>query len=122
MFEVEKLFSFEAGHTLHHHDGKCAKPHGHSYTLKVAVRSPDLIAKGPKTGMAVDFGQISDVVRPMLTTYFDHHWLNDTLHTDSPTAESIAKWIFDFLEPKLPGLYRVTIGETATSLASFTRE
>ena len=122
IFEVEKTFTFEAGHVLTHHDGLCARPHGHSYTLKVAVRGTSLTEHGPKQGMIVDFHQISLVVRQMLQDHFDHHWLNETLQTESPTAEIIARWIFDYLQPKLPGLDRVSVGETASSTVSYINE
>jgi 6-pyruvoyltetrahydropterin/6-carboxytetrahydropterin synthase len=119
MFEIEKIFTFEAGHTLPHHDGKCAHRHGHSYILKVAVRRDDLTVTGPQQGMVIDFQCIKSEVQPMLDTYFDHQWLNDTLHVESPTAEVIAKWIYTYLDSKIEGLYRVTIFETATSSASY---
>jgi 6-pyruvoyltetrahydropterin/6-carboxytetrahydropterin synthase len=119
MFEVEKVFTFEAGHVLEHHDGKCSTPHGHSYVMKVVVRKQDLVQSGPKQGMVVDFQEISAIVRPMIDQFFDHRWLNETLKTSCPTAEYMAKWVFEFLQPSLPDLYRVTISETATSSASY---
>ncbi len=119
MFEIEKTFSFEAGHTLTHHDGKCKNPHGHSYVLKIALRKKALEPSGPKKGMVMDFGGISAHVKPMIEKYLDHAWLNTTLETETPTAEFIAEWIFKHLEKKLPGLYKVTIFETATSSASY---
>lgn len=119
MFEIEKIFTFEAGHTLLHHDGKCKNPHGHSYTVKIAIRKNELETTGPKKGMVMDFQDISRVVKPMIEEYFDHAWLNTTLQTETPTAEFMAKWIFDYLEKKLVGLYRVTINETASSSASY---
>ena len=121
MFEVEKSFSFEAGHVLKHHDGKCKNPHGHSYQLQIKLRSDKLIASGPKTNMLIDFTDISKVVKPMIEEYFDHRWINETLNTDSATVEFITKWIFDYLEPKLPALYQVTLFETPTSRASYTK-
>ena len=121
MFEIEKTFSFEAGHTLTQHDGKCKSPHGHSYIFKVAIRKNVLIPSGPKQGMVMDFHDMSAKVKPMIEKYFDHAWLNDTLETDTPTAEFIAEWIFKYLEKNLPGLYRVTVYETATSSASYSR-
>ena len=121
MFEIEKTFTFEAGHTLPHHDGKCVHPHGHSYVLKVAVRKDHLEKEGPHQGMVVDFHSIKDVVKPMLDEFFDHQWLNNSLQLESPTAEAIAQWVFTYLESKIDGLYRVTIYETATSCASFTK-
>lgn len=115
MFEIEKKFRFEAGHKLCRHDGLCSNPHGHSYVLIVTLRAEALIKAGPKTNMVIDFFEISDKVKPMIEKYLDHCWLNDTLDSDSPTAEYIAKWIFDHLAPQLPGLYSITIYETESS-------
>lgn len=122
MFELEKKFTFEAGHVLKHHDGKCSHPHGHSYMLLVHLRSENLIQSGSKKNMVIDFQDISAIVKPMIKEYFDHKWINDTLNTDSPTAEFIAKWIFDYLEPHLNGLYAVTLYETATSKVSYRKK
>ena len=122
MFEVEKVFSFEAGHVLQHHDGACSQPHGHSYKVKIAIRKNHLENAGPQQGMVIDFHRIRDVVKPMIDEYFDHHWLNDTLHTESPTAEAIAKWIFNYLDSRLEGLCRVSVYETETSCASYMKD
>lgn len=120
MFEIEKTFTFEAGHVLKHHDGKCAIPHGHSYCLKVILRTPHLIESGPKTNMVIDFSDIAHIVKPMIIDYLDHKWLNDTLQSDSTTAEFIAKWIYEHLKPKLPTLYSIVLHETASSKVSYT--
>lgn len=88
--------------------------------MSIVVRQDALIGSGPKENMVVDFQEIGNLVKPMIDQYLDHQWLNDTLQTKAPTAEYIAKWVFDFLQPKLPGLFRVSISETATSTASYT--
>ncbi len=119
MFEIEKIFRFEAGHSLVHHDGKCKDPHGHSYQLIVHLTSPTLTAEGSKKNMVIDFSDISAVVKPMIDKYFDHKWMNESLGTDSPTVEYMAKWIFDYLIPHLPLLTAVTLYETATSKATY---
>lgn len=121
MFEVEKSFRFEAGHFLKYHDGLCKEPHGHSYVLVVTIQASQLVASGPKTNMVIDFNDISHIVKPMITEFLDHKWLNDTLNTDSPSAEYIAKWAFDYLHPKLPGLTAVTIYETESSKVIYRR-
>lgn len=121
MFELEKTFHFEAGHVLTHHDGKCRVPHGHSYVLTIHVRSPTLISTGPKKNMVVDFQDINALVRPMILQSLDHKWLNDTLATDSPTVEFIAKWVYDYLEPLLPGLYAISMYETVSSKVTYTK-
>jgi len=120
MFELKKTFHFEAGHQLMHHDGKCASPHGHSYILTVHIHSKELMQDGPKKNMVMDFSTLSDIVKPMIKTYFDHHWLNETLQTDSPSAEFMAHWIYHHLKPKLQALTAVTINETATSQVTYT--
>lgn len=121
MFEIEKTFRFEAGHSLKFHDGKCHSPHGHSYVLQVQVRAEELIVSGPKTNMVMDFGDVSKVVKPMIEEYFDHKWLNDSLQNDSVTVEYMAKWIFDYLDPKIPNLYAIVVYETATSKVTYRR-
>lgn len=119
MFELEKSFRFEAGHVLSHHDGKCSSPHGHSYELVVHVQAPSLIPTGPKKNMVADFLDISLIVKPMIDKYLDHHWLNDSLQNDSPTAEFIAKWIFDYLLPLISGLTAITLHETRSSKVTY---
>jgi len=119
MYEIEKTFTFEAGHSLKYHDGKCREPHGHSYILTIHLTANKLIESGPKTNMVADFADIGNSVKPMITDYLDHHWLNDTLETDSPTAEFIAKWIFEYLQPHLPLLTAVSLNETATSKVTY---
>ena len=119
MFEVEKSFSFEAGHVLDHHDGHCSNPHGHSYVISVILRVQDTIKEGPKKNMVFDFLDVNAIVKPMIDQYFEHKWLNDTLETDSPTAEYIACWIYNFLFKKLPCLYAVTVKETASSKVTY---
>lgn len=122
MFKLEKIFHFEAGHSLVHHDGKCREPHGHSYILTVYLKANDLVANGPKTNMVMDFTDITSVVKPMIEDYFDHHWINDTLETDSPTVEYMTRWIYHYLKPKLPHLYAVSLNETATSRVTYSEE
>lgn len=119
MFELEKEFTFEAGHQLCHHDGKCSRPHGHSYRMVLVLRSNNLIPDGPKRNMVVDFYDITNQVKPLIYSHLDHHWLNDTLQSDSPTAEFIAQWIFKYLKPNIPLLYSVTIHETCTAKATY---
>lgn len=122
MFELEKTFTFEAGHVLKYHDGKCCRPHGHSYELTVKLRGDTLITEGPKQNMLTDFHDIDRVVEPMIDQYLDHRWLNDTLKTDSSTVEFISKWIYEYLEPHLPYLCAVTLNETPSSKVTYTKQ
>lgn len=121
MFKVSKTFSFEASHRLVHHDGKCANLHGHSYKLTVVLQHRNLQKKhedlpanrpNPSFNMILDFGDISRVVKPLIEEFLDHRHLNQTLETDSPTAEFIAMWCFNKLKSDLPLLRAVHIKET----------
>jgi 6-pyruvoyltetrahydropterin/6-carboxytetrahydropterin synthase len=114
---IRKQFTFEAAHALPHHPGKCARPHGHSYRLDVAVDGP-LRPSGPAAGMVEDFDTIADVVAREIIATLDHASLNDVL--DNPTSELIALWIWGRLAPALPGLAEVVVWETATACAIVT--
>jgi 6-pyruvoyltetrahydropterin/6-carboxytetrahydropterin synthase len=114
-WRLTKTFTFEASHHLPLHDGKCAHLHGHSYRLTVEVTGATLHTTGPKTGMVVDYGDMSAAVTPLLTASLDHHDLNALLPIATTTAELIAQWVYDQLQPVLPGLVAVTIGETAST-------
>lgn len=119
MYVITKSFSFEASHQLDHHDGKCANLHGHSYQLDVELTSSSLRETGSCKNMVMDFSTVSAVVKKLVSSHLDHQHLNDTLLTDSPTAEFIAQWCFETLFESLPLLTAVTVHETASSSATY---
>ncbi|MDQ2663299.1 MAG: 6-carboxytetrahydropterin synthase QueD [Candidatus Eremiobacteraeota bacterium] len=116
--QIRKQFSFEAAHVLPHHQGKCARPHGHSYRLDVAVDGP-LQETGPARGMVVDFDDLKVQVRREVVDALDHTSLNDTI--ENPTCERVALWIWERLAPVLPGLEELVLWETRTSCAILRR-
>ena len=69
--------------------------------------------------MVIDFFDIDSVVNPLIEKHLDHKWLNDSLATDSPSVEFIAKWIFDYLSPLLSGLHAIKVYETPTCSATY---
>lgn len=97
---------------LPHHPGKCARLHGHSYRLEVALDGP-LQAAGPAAGMVQDFELVSRVVKETVIGALDHRSLNELL--DNPTAEEIVVWIWRQLEPALPQLSELVLWETRRS-------
>lgn len=111
---ITKRFAFESHHRLPWHDGKCARDHGHSYVLEVSVTGGVRPDDGkPDSGMVMDFSALSAVVRPLVDGVLDHHSINDVLN--NPTAERLVEWLVADLSPKLPGLSRIRVYETATS-------
>lgn len=112
--QIWKSFRFEAAHTLPYHLGKCARPHGHSYRLEVAIRGP-VQSDGPARGMIEDFDVLQTTIDREIISQLDHTDLNDTI--ENPTCERIVTWIWRRLQPVLPGLDELKLWETDTSCA-----
>jgi 6-pyruvoyltetrahydropterin/6-carboxytetrahydropterin synthase len=114
--EVVKEFTFEAAHRLPAvaPDHKCARLHGHSFRVSVHVQGPI----GEESGWVLDFADVSAAVAP-LYDQLDHRYLNEVDGLDNPTSERLAVWIWDRLQPTLPGLARVVVHETCTSAAAY---
>ena len=104
--------SFNAAHRLHNPGwsdeknqevfGKCNLPHyhGHNYELIVKVTGkPD-----KKTGYVIDMKELSGLVNKEIISRFDHKNLNldtEEFRALNPTAENIARVIYELLRPKL---------------------
>lgn len=106
---IEKDFAFEAAQQLpaFPEGHKCRRLHGHSFEVGVAVTGE----VDPSTGILYDHARISRAVEPLLAL-LDHRLLNEVPGLENPTIESMARWFWERLEPLLPGLSRITIGET----------
>jgi 6-pyruvoyltetrahydropterin/6-carboxytetrahydropterin synthase len=114
---IGKEFRFEAAHHLPEHDGKCQRPHGHSYRVEVTLIGKP-IERGPKTGMVVDFGELSAFWKESVEPLLDHRDLNETLDVPVTTAEWIAYWILGAFRARFGAkVERVRVWETASSFA-----
>ena len=114
--EIFKEFTFEAAHRLPRvpEGHKCARLHGHSFRVSVHVTGP----VGADTGWVQDFAEIKDAFEPLYRV-LDHHYLNEIPGLENPTSEELARWIWERLQPALPGLSKVVVRETCTSGAVF---
>ncbi|MEG3439308.1 6-carboxytetrahydropterin synthase QueD [Pannus brasiliensis CCIBt3594] len=113
---IYKEFRFEAAHKLPHHEGKCRRLHGHSWIGRVHIKGNALQTAGSQKDMILDFGILSEYLKPLVEDFLDHHYLNETTGLENPTSEAIARWIYEKLEVLgLPGLHAVEIHETCTS-------
>ena len=108
-------FRFEAAHRLPRvpEGHKCARLHGHSYKIEVAIAGP----VDEKTGWFIDFGVLYDAWRP-LHDVLDHHYLNDVPGLDNPTSEVLSRWLWEKLTPSLP-LARITVYETCEARCEY---
>lgn len=110
--EIQQTFTFEAAHRLPHvpPGHKCARLHGHSFTVRVHIAG-DI---DPDLGWVMDFADVHAALRP-LHDRLDHNYLNEIDGLDNPTSENIARWIWQHLQPALPQLIRVIVMETCHS-------
>lgn len=119
MFEIRAEHSFPAGHWLRDYDGPCAHPHGHNYTVEVAVEGERLNS----AGLLMDFGDLKRALRAVAAT-LDHKMLNDIPPFDvrNPSAENIALHFYEQMLPQIPAgvrLAEVKVRETATAAATY---
>lgn len=112
-------FKFEAAHQLPKvpPGHKCARVHGHSFKVEIAVVGP----VNPETGWLIDFGELYDLWQP-LHDRLDHHFLNDIPGLENPTSELLAAWIWNELKPRLPQLDQVRLFETADAYCDYRGE
>jgi 6-pyruvoyltetrahydropterin/6-carboxytetrahydropterin synthase len=102
-------FRFEAAHRLPKvaPGHKCARLHGHSFRVELAVGGP----VDEETGWYIDFQRLFDAWKP-LHEELDHHYLNDIRGLENPTSELLARWIWTRVKVTLPELARVVVCET----------
>lgn len=107
LFEIEKDFSFEAAHYFEHADANDVfkNIHGHSFAGRVTIIGDPQDDKGWIRDLWKIETIINEVVAPL-----DHSLLNDVEGLSAPALEQIAKWIFERLEARLPGLSCVEVG------------
>lgn len=133
MYKVVKEIHFCYGHRLMDYDGKCAHPHGHNGKIEIELSADSL----DRRGMVYDFGDIKEIVQKWVDFELDHKMilkksdplvkiLSDLkepcfLMDENPTAESLAKLVFDFAQSKKLPISRVTFWETVSSSASYSR-
>jgi len=108
--EIIKTFDWVMGHRLAFHRGGCQNIHGHNYTAKVTITGP----VDEATGFVMDFSDLKKEMQPILKD-LDHSFMwytgdgvmeqifasNSDLKNKGvsfqPTAENIAKYIWDTL-------------------------
>src|SRR5262245_32253798 len=114
--EIVKEFTFEAAHRLPRVPAghKCGRLHGHSFRCEIAVRGE----VNPDTGWVMDFAELKEAFAPLYKK-LDHYYLNEVDGLENPTSENLARWIWQHLADRLPGLHRVTIRETCTSRCDY---
>ena len=131
MFSVTREIPFCYGHRLLDYNGKCRHLHGHNGRAVLTLEARQLDA----LGMVMDFSRIKRVVSAWIDQNLDHRML---LHKDdpvlpllrqqgepvfeldvNPTAENIARLIFDYAAAQGFPVVEVRLWETDSSYATY---
>ena len=121
MYEVTVESGFSSGHYLRNYKGKCENPHGHNYKVRITLAGDKL----DEAGLLLDFKLLKHVMRPVIER-IDHQMLNDLepFTVLNPSAENIAKYIYDEVHAGLKTKADVKLGsvrlwETDTASATY---
>ncbi|OLC55294.1 MAG: 6-pyruvoyl tetrahydrobiopterin synthase [Acidobacteria bacterium 13_1_40CM_4_69_4] len=131
MYTVTEIVEFCYGHRLLRYKGKCAHLHGHNGRVEIELASPSLNDQS----MVADFSDIGRIVKEWIDQNLDHRML---LHTDDPlvavlrrhdepvfvmssdpTAEAIARLIYEYASSQGLKVSGVRLWETGGSVASY---
>jgi 6-pyruvoyltetrahydropterin/6-carboxytetrahydropterin synthase len=131
MYRITREITFCYGHRLLNYEGKCRYLHGHNGKAVITLESHQL----DERGMVLDFSELKQVVSSWIDANLDHKML---LHRDdpvlpmlraqaepvfvmdvNPTAESIARLIFDFAVDHGYPVVEVSLWETETCYATY---
>ncbi len=133
MFRVTREIDFCYGHRLLNYDGKCRHLHGHNGRAVIVLEAAQLDSRG----MVLDFSDIKQVVSHWIDETLDHRMilcrddpavsvlqkLGEPLHLidANPTAENIAKLIFDFTAQRGFPVIETHLWETPRCYATYAR-
>jgi 6-pyruvoyltetrahydropterin/6-carboxytetrahydropterin synthase len=131
MYKVLKEIHFCYGHRLLNYNGKCAHPHGHNGKIEIELEAEKL----DERGMVFDFGDMKEIIQKWINQELDHRMIlkiEDPLikilkdlkepyfeMRENPTAEALARLIFDYAKSKKLPISRVTFWETQSSSATY---
>ena len=131
MFHVSREIDFCYGHRLLDYEGKCRHLHGHNGRVLVTFAADRLDPRG----MVVDFGEIKRVLSRWIDDALDHRMIlrrDDpavplleqlgeplVLMDANPTAENIARLIFDFAAARGFPVIEVRLWETPRCCAAY---
>lgn len=118
MYTVKVTSRFSSAHNLRGYKGKCEELHGHNWLVEVAASRGDL----DNIGMVTDFKELKAILEEVLSE-LDHKHLNEIEYFSkvNPTSENIAKFIYDSLIKERPDISYVTVWETDTSSATYSK-
>ena len=147
--KIKRFVETDTGHRVPNHKSKCKHMHGHRYRWEAVIEG-DVVQKSgvSEEGMLMDFSDISKILETYIHDIVDHSFIvyeNDLLGIEAlevlgdehrtlkvpfiPTAENLAKWAFEQVEPHIVSKYgqaiqlvAMNVRETPKSWASWTKD
>jgi 6-pyruvoyltetrahydropterin/6-carboxytetrahydropterin synthase len=120
-FHISKEFTFSAAHHLLGLpvDHPCSNEHGHNYKVRIVLSGPL-----NKVGFVRDYREL-DKLKEWIDDVFDHKSLNAKParhYVGNPTAENIARAIFNYACTYYPETVAVGVSETDKTWAWYSEE
>lgn len=131
MFRISRQIDFCYGHRLLNYEGKCRHLHGHNGRAAITLEAPALDDRG----MVLDFSEIKQVLTRWIDEHLDHRMIlhrrdplapvleemGEPLYLidANPTAENIARLIFEFTAEQGYPVVEVRFWETPRCQAAY---
>ena len=115
MYKISKQFAFSASHILEGlpEGHPCGRMHGHNYIVTIHLKSDVL----NDVGFVKDYRELS-VIKQFIDDNLDHRHLNDIFDMN-PTAENLARTLYEIFAESIPQIYAVEVSETPKTTAIY---
>lgn len=120
MYKITKEFHCCCSHRLSGlpETHPCSRMHGHNYIIKAELKSDTL----NPIGFVKDYREL-EPIKKFVDEVMDHQHLNDVFPMDNPmdnpTAENMARIIFERFKPIIPQLAAIEVSETPKTNARY---
>ena len=122
---IRRWVETDTGHRVPNHKSKCRHMHGHRYRWEAELEGDVVTQEGvSEEGMLMDFSDVSTILNQYVHDVVDHAFIvyegdKEALAALSkmgdehrtlivpfiPTAENLAKWAFEQVEPRISSSY-----------------
>ena len=143
---IRRYVETDTGHRVPNHKSKCRHMHGHRYRFEAEIEGDTVQESGvSEEGMLMDFSDVSDILMKHVHDVVDHAFVVFEGDIDArracdamgeghrtvvvpfiPTAENLAKWAFEQVQPHITTAYgnrlrlvAMHVRETPKSTASW---
>ena len=146
---IRRYVETDTGHRVPNHKSRCKNMHGHRYRWEVELEG-EVVTQGGSSdeGMLMDFSDVSEILNRHIHDLVDHAFIvyagdseaiaalsqlgdghNTLIVPFVPTAENLAKWAYEQVEPHIKTsygnalrLHAFHVRETPKSWATWSNE